>query len=121
VLGLAGVMPYLATSLSTVYCAWEINHAAATGSGLLMSERSAELLLHILEPLQIGYGAVVGNVTNTAIRKLTGSRSSPSSVRSTGASNGQAMAATTATHVMLLVSLHQPLHGLPSCFLSSMR
>ncbi|KAK3079177.1 hypothetical protein LTS18_005549 [Coniosporium uncinatum] len=59
VLGLAGVMPYLATSLSTVYCAWEINHAAATGSGLLMSERSAELLLHILEPLQIGYGAVI--------------------------------------------------------------
>ncbi|KAI9714322.1 MAG: hypothetical protein M1820_000283 [Bogoriella megaspora] len=59
VLGLAGVLPYLATSLSTVYCAWEINHAAATGSGLLMSGQTAELLLHVLEPLQIGYGAVI--------------------------------------------------------------
>jgi len=66
VLGLAGVMPYLATSLSTVYCAWEINHASATGAGFLMSERSAELLLHILEPLQIGYGAVVRNAMNKA-------------------------------------------------------
>ncbi|GAM87827.1 hypothetical protein ANO11243_058550 [Dothideomycetidae sp. 11243] len=57
--GMAGVLPYLATSLSTVYCAWEINHAAATGAGLLMSERTAELLLHVVEPLQIGYGAVI--------------------------------------------------------------
>lgn len=58
-IGMAGVVPYMATSLSTVYAAWEINHAATTGSGLLMNEKSAELLLHILEPLQIGYGATV--------------------------------------------------------------
>lgn len=58
-LGMAGVLPYLGTSLSTVYCAWEINHAHATGSGLLMNERTAELALHVLEPLQVGYGAVV--------------------------------------------------------------
>lgn len=57
--GMAGVLPYLATSLSTVYCAWEINHAAVTGSGFLMSEHTAELALHIIEPLQIGYGAVI--------------------------------------------------------------
>lgn len=57
--GMAGVLPYLATSLSTVYCAWEINHAATTGAGLFLSERTAELLLHVIEPLQIGYGAVV--------------------------------------------------------------
>ena len=57
---MAGVLPYLATSLSTVYCAWEINHAASMGSGILMSGHTAELLLHVLEPLQIGYGAVVG-------------------------------------------------------------
>lgn len=57
---MAGVLPYLATSLSTVYCAWEIKHAAETGVGLLMSGNTAELLLHVLEPLQIGYGAVVG-------------------------------------------------------------
>lgn len=58
-IGMAGVLPYMATSLSTVYAAWEINHAAATGTGFLMNEKSAELFLHILEPLQIGYGATV--------------------------------------------------------------
>ncbi|KAI7156164.1 hypothetical protein KC349_g6452 [Hortaea werneckii] len=57
--GMAGVIPYAATSLSTVYCAWEINRAAATGAGFLMSERTAELALHAIEPLQIGYGAVI--------------------------------------------------------------
>lgn len=58
-IGLAGVLPYLATSLSTVYCAWEINHAADHGAGFLMSEKTAELSLHVLEPLQVGYGAVI--------------------------------------------------------------
>ncbi|KAF1991843.1 hypothetical protein K402DRAFT_388386 [Aulographum hederae CBS 113979] len=58
VIGLAGVIPYLATSLATVACAYEI-HNAGTGSSLLLSEHSAELLLHILEPLQVGYGAVI--------------------------------------------------------------
>lgn len=56
---MAGVIPYMATSLSTVYAAWEINHAATTGTGFLLNEKSAELLLHVLEPLQIGYGATV--------------------------------------------------------------
>ena len=59
VVGLAGVLPYLATSLSTVFCAWEINHAAAHGSGTILSQHTAELLLHVIEPLQVGYGAVV--------------------------------------------------------------
>lgn len=58
-IGMAGVLPYLATSLSTFYCAWEIQHTHATGAGFLMSDRTAELLLHILEPLQVGYGATV--------------------------------------------------------------
>lgn len=58
-IGLAGVLPYLATSLSTVYCAWEINHATATGLGSILSPKTAEALLHVLEPLQIGYGAVI--------------------------------------------------------------
>lgn len=60
VIGMAGVLPYLATSLSTVYLAWDINHASLTGSGLIFSGQTAEVLLHIIEPLQIGYGAVVG-------------------------------------------------------------
>ena len=59
---MAGVLPYLATSLSTVYLAWDINHAANTGSGFLVSGETAELLLHIIEPLQIGYGAVVSGL-----------------------------------------------------------
>lgn len=45
--------------MSTVYCAWEINHSAANGIGFLMSHNTAELVLHILEPLQIGYGAAI--------------------------------------------------------------
>lgn len=59
VIGMAGVLPYLATSLSTVYLAFDINHASETGSGFLFSPHVAEQLLHILEPLQVGYGAVV--------------------------------------------------------------
>ncbi|KAL8657724.1 MAG: hypothetical protein Q9226_001623 [Calogaya cf. arnoldii] len=57
--GLAGVIPYLATSASTVYLAWDINHAAMDGQGFLLSGETAEVLLHIIEPLQIGYGAVI--------------------------------------------------------------
>ncbi|KAL1652297.1 hypothetical protein SLS58_000424 [Diplodia intermedia] len=58
VLGLAGVLPYLGTSLSTVACAYEVNHAAA-GASTFLSQHTAETLLHILEPLQVGYGAVI--------------------------------------------------------------
>lgn len=58
---MAGVLPYLATSLSTVYLAWDINHAAHTGTGFILSGPTAEALLHIVEPLQVGYGAVVSS------------------------------------------------------------
>ncbi|KAK2731472.1 hypothetical protein FQN57_003367 [Myotisia sp. PD_48] len=58
-LGLAGVVPYLATSLSTVYLSWEMNHAVTTGAGKWISAESAELLMNVIEPLQIGYGAVI--------------------------------------------------------------
>jgi hypothetical protein len=50
--GLAGVVPYLATSLTTVYLSWDIQHAAHTGTGFL---------LHIIEPIQLGYGATVSH------------------------------------------------------------
>lgn len=63
-IGMAGVLPYLATSLSTVYLAWDINHAAANGSHFLIPPKTAELLLHIVEPIQIGYGAVVSAQTS---------------------------------------------------------
>jgi hypothetical protein len=58
-IGAAGVLPYLATSLSTVYLAWDINHAHLHGSGVLFSPETAHQLLAIIEPIQIGYGAVV--------------------------------------------------------------
>jgi hypothetical protein len=58
-LGLAGVLPYLATSLSTFFLAWDIEHAANTGQGFVFSGQKAEALLHLIEPVQIGYGAVV--------------------------------------------------------------
>lgn len=58
-IGMAGLLPYVATSLSTVYLAWDINHASLDGQGFLISGEQAELLLHIIEPLQMGYGAVI--------------------------------------------------------------
>jgi hypothetical protein len=58
-IGAAGVLPYAATSLSTVYLAWDINHAAATGYGVLFSPETAHRLLDLVTPIQIGYGAVV--------------------------------------------------------------
>ncbi|KAJ5476380.1 hypothetical protein N7475_002109 [Penicillium sp. IBT 31633x] len=58
-LGMAGVVPYVATSLQTVYLSYEINRAAALGDGLIFNGQSAELMLHMLEPIQVGYGAVI--------------------------------------------------------------
>lgn len=58
-IGAAGVLPYAATSLSTVYLAYDINHAHNTGTGLLFSPETAHQLLDIVTPIQIGYGAVV--------------------------------------------------------------
>ena len=57
--GLAGVVPYLATSLSTVYLSDEIHYSATHGHGYLIDGAVAEQLLHIIEPIQLGYGAVV--------------------------------------------------------------
>jgi len=59
--GLAGVMPYLATSLATVYLSFDIQYAANHGQGFMMSGEVAEALLHILEPIQLGYGATVSS------------------------------------------------------------
>lgn len=58
--GLAGVVPYLATSLSTVYLSFDIQYAAHHGQGFLLDGKVAEQLLHIIEPIQLGYGASVG-------------------------------------------------------------
>ena len=58
-IGAAGVLPYAATSLSTVFLAYDINHAHATGNGILFSPETAHQLLDLVTPIQIGYGAVV--------------------------------------------------------------
>jgi len=58
-IGAAGVLPYAATSLSTVYLAYDINHAHATGQGYLFSPETAHQLLDLITPIQVGYGAVV--------------------------------------------------------------
>lgn len=112
--GMAGVLPYLATSLSTVYCAWEINHSAEYGTGFLMSDKTAELALHVIEPLQIGYGAVVSLPPLLDHLELTQFRSSPSSAPFTGASNGLATAVTKATPATPLASSAPPSPGPPS-------
>jgi hypothetical protein len=57
-MGLAGTLPYLATSISTVYLSWELNHSTA-GYGMIFSEKDATYLLSLVEPLQIGYGASI--------------------------------------------------------------
>lgn len=62
--GLAGVIPYVATSINTCYLAWEINSQALGGSGFLLSSDTASLLLHLTEPIQVGYGAVVSHIPN---------------------------------------------------------
>ena len=70
--GLAGVIPYLATSLSTVYLSFDIQYAAMHGQGLLLSGETAEQLLHIIEPIQLGYGASVsGHAHLLSLQLLT--------------------------------------------------
>jgi len=59
VLGLAGTIPYLGTSLVTLFCAWDLNYASTHGAGYLLTDESAYALLTFLEPIQVGYGAVV--------------------------------------------------------------
>ncbi|KXJ86770.1 hypothetical protein Micbo1qcDRAFT_140098, partial [Microdochium bolleyi] len=61
VLGLAGTLPYLATSLSTVFLSWNINAEPGTGflHSLMLSQESAHWWLAVIEPIQLGYGAVI--------------------------------------------------------------
>ncbi|RMZ76183.1 hypothetical protein DV737_g4951, partial [Chaetothyriales sp. CBS 132003] len=59
VVGLAGVLPYLGTSLTTVYLSWDIQYAAHHGHGVILSADTAEKLLHLIEPIELGYGASI--------------------------------------------------------------
>lgn len=87
--GLAGVIPYLATSLSTVYLSFDIQYAASTGQGFILSGETAEALLHIIEPIQLGYGASVsGHIRKAQLLADYVLRLSLSLVLFTGVSNG---------------------------------
>ncbi|KAK2038496.1 hypothetical protein LZ31DRAFT_533190 [Colletotrichum somersetense] len=62
-LGLAGTLPYLATSLSTVYLSWDLNvewpSTSAFVNHIYMNHESAQYWLSLLEPIQLGYGAII--------------------------------------------------------------
>ncbi|KAI5864117.1 hypothetical protein GGS23DRAFT_483192 [Durotheca rogersii] len=62
-IGLAGTVPYLATSISTVYLSWDLNTEWPTTSSfannVLIGHDSAQHLLNLIEPIQLGYGAVI--------------------------------------------------------------
>lgn len=58
-LGLAGLLPYAATSASTIALSYDINHAHIYGSGIMFTPELAHQLLDIITPVQIGFGAVV--------------------------------------------------------------
>lgn len=62
-LGLAGTIPYLATSFATVFLAWDMNTQWPSSSQFLnhfmISHDSAAHYLQMLEPIQVGYGAVI--------------------------------------------------------------
>ncbi|ETS80938.1 hypothetical protein PFICI_08467 [Pestalotiopsis fici W106-1] len=63
VLGLAGTIPYLATSCSNLYLSWALNTDWPTSSNflnsILMNHENARYWLSVIEPLQMGYGAVI--------------------------------------------------------------
>ena len=63
ILGLAGTLPYLATSVTTMFLSWDMNQTWPLSNAFLNSiylqHDTAEHLLGVLEPVQLGYGAVL--------------------------------------------------------------
>lgn len=63
ILGLTGTLPYLATSLSTVFLAVNLNTEIPSGNKfyntIFLEHGTAQYLLDLIEPLQLGYGAVI--------------------------------------------------------------
>jgi hypothetical protein len=61
--GLAGTVPYFATSLSTLYLGWDLTKTFPTGNALydtlFINHESAQYLLSVIEPIQLTYGAVI--------------------------------------------------------------
>ncbi|KFA74365.1 hypothetical protein S40288_06673 [Stachybotrys chartarum IBT 40288] len=63
VLGAAGTLPYVATSISTVFLAWNLTKELPTGNfffdHILLTHENAQHLLGLIEPIQLGYGAII--------------------------------------------------------------
>lgn len=63
ILGLMGTLPYFATSLSSVFLTWNLTKTLPTAHAfenmVLFDHDTARHLLSIIEPLQLGYGAVI--------------------------------------------------------------
>ncbi|CAH0048441.1 unnamed protein product [Clonostachys solani] len=63
ILGLMGTVPYFATSAASVFLSWDLTKdlPAATPfyNAILINHDTAKYLLSIIEPLQLGYGAVI--------------------------------------------------------------
>ncbi|CAM1500417.1 Fc.00g095790.m01.CDS01 [Cosmosporella sp. VM-42] len=63
ILGLAGTLPYLGTSVSTIFLAWGLSKDWPTGNAfydaISVDHETARYLLGVLEPIQLGYGAVI--------------------------------------------------------------
>lgn len=77
----------MATSLATLYLSYGINHAPKTGSTLFFPLETAQHYLSIIEPIQIGWGAVVRMTVVRVTSQLIFSRFFRSSVQSTGVSS----------------------------------
>ena len=58
-LGLSGLIPYVTTSATTLFLAYDVKHIHSHGVGYIFNEQQATTMLSYLEPLQIGYGAVI--------------------------------------------------------------
>ncbi|KAK4099971.1 hypothetical protein N658DRAFT_428613, partial [Parathielavia hyrcaniae] len=62
-LSLANTLPYLATSLSTVFPSWNLNTEWPSQSAflntILLNPESTTHWLHFLKPIQVGWGAVI--------------------------------------------------------------
>lgn len=60
-LGLAGVLPYLATSIVTATMSYQTKLAIEQGHTTMFTPETVHRILDVMEPIQIGYGAVVSS------------------------------------------------------------
>jgi len=58
-LGGAGLIPYVATSACTLFLVWDVKNIQEQGAGYILDSQSALSFLEFLEPVQVGYGAVI--------------------------------------------------------------